>query len=96
MQTLALELPGRIMSALEQILIPVGGLFQDEAIRTVARPEIALLFLVLWLLLRRSRSTERVNMTGQGEAILEARHKRGEISKETYERILDRTHEPGK
>lgn len=96
MQTLALELPGRIITALEQVLIPMGGLFQDESIRTVARPEIAVLFLVLWLLLRRSRSPSKANMSGQGEAILEARYKRGEISKTMYDSIRDRTHEPGK
>ena len=95
MQTLALELPGRIITALEQVLIPMGGLFQDESIRTVARPEIAVLFLVLWLLLRRSRAP-KANMSGQGEAILEARYKRGEISKTMYDSIRNRTHEPGK
>lgn len=78
-----------------------GGLAQaaqilgDPAAGELVRPEVALLLLLLlWLVVRR-RSVSS-NVRAQGDQLLEERFERGEVSRETYDRIREGTHEAGR
>lgn len=93
METLAIEL-SQVLEALEGMLLPLAGSMNSESVRLVARPEVALGFAIIWLLLR--RKGRKPAMAGDSDQILRHRFERGEITKETYERIMNRTHEAGR
>lgn len=61
-----------------------------EELELIARPEILVLFLVLWLLFRRETAERQPD---RSLAILQEKFERGEVSRETYNKILEGTHE---
>lgn len=68
-------------------------LSSSDMVHAVARPEILVLILILWLLLRRRSAGS--DLQNRSERILEERFEEGEISFETYQRIRNGTHQVG-
>lgn len=94
METLATQL-FQALEGLESLLGLTAVGLESEALRSVARPEIALGLAMLWLLLRRRRGGGS-SLAGDSDEILRRRFESGEVSRETYDRIRNRTHEAGK
>lgn len=93
METLAIEFV-QVLESLEGVLAPLSANVNSEVVGMVARPEVALGFALLWLLLRLNRA--RPSPAGDSDEVLRRRLERGEISKETYEKIKNRTLEAGR